>query len=169
MRRIVLFGMPGSGKSTQGHKLSEYLSCPWISTGEILRNSKEPWVQEKLKTAELFDDQVIIQVMRNALSGTGDAIIDGFPRNAAQAKMAVEELGISEVIELTVTDDEALTRMTERGRDQDETEVAKERINIYKKMRSDVAQELWRHGIEIKRVDGMGTIDEVFQRLKGVV
>ncbi len=169
MKRIVLFGMPGSGKSTQGKKIANYLNCPWISTGEILRNSKEKWVQEKLKTAELFDDHLMLKLIQNALNGKEDAVIDGFPRTEEQVKMAVEDLGISKVIELTVLEEEALSRLKLRGRDQDDEKIAYKRIEDYKNMRMKVEEKLWQYGIKIERVDGNGTEEEVFERIKEVL
>lgn len=166
MRRIVLFGMPGSGKSTQGQKLAAYLGYPWISTGEILRSSKEKWVQEKLKTAELFDDTVIFQLLKNAINGKNNVILDGFPRNRAQTEMAVNDFGVKEVIELVVPEEKVYARLSERGREQDNISVAKERIEDYKRMRREVEEAFFHHGIEIKRIDGDGTIDEVFERVK---
>lgn len=166
MRRIVLFGMPGSGKSTQGQKLAAELGYPWISTGEILRKSKEAWVQEKLKTSELFDDHIVLQLLKEALSGSENAIIDGFPRNRAQAEMAIDHLGVGEIIELTVPEEQVMARLGERGREQDKGEIAAQRIEDYKKTRREIEEVFWRHGMEIKRVDGVGTIDEVYNRVK---
>ena len=51
---VIFLGGPGSGKSTLGKRLAEELGWEWISGGAILRESKEPWVQEKLATAQLF-------------------------------------------------------------------------------------------------------------------
>ncbi|MBQ3325979.1 nucleoside monophosphate kinase [Candidatus Saccharibacteria bacterium] len=166
MRRIVLFGMPGSGKSTQGQKLAADLGCPWVSTGEILRKSKESWVQEKLKTSELFDDHIVLKLLKDALSGVGDAVIDGFPRNRAQAQMAIDEIGVTDVIELTVPEEQVIARMAERGREQDQESIAKQRVEDYKSNRRDVEEIFWQHGIEMKRVDGVGTIEEVYKRVK---
>ncbi len=169
MRRIVLFGMPGSGKSTQGQKLAAELGYPWISSGEILRQSKEQWVQDKLKTAELFDDHMMLKLLQNALNGKDNAILDGFPRTREQAEMAIKELGVTEVIELVVPEDQIYQRLTERGREQDQNEIAKKRIEDYKRMRRDVEEVFWNHGMEIKRVNGEGTIDEVYQRVKEAI
>ena len=64
--RIVFIGGPGSGKSTVGNRLASDLKWPWISSGEILRESKEPWVVEKLKTALRVSDIVTVEVMEGA-------------------------------------------------------------------------------------------------------
>ena len=80
--RIIFLGGPGSGKSTVGSRLAEGLNWPWVSSGEILRQSKEPWVIEKLKTAQLFDDEMIASLVLSRLHQTSNAILDGFPRTS---------------------------------------------------------------------------------------
>ena len=58
--RILLLGAPGTGKSTVGKRLAVDMGWFWLSSGELLRESQEQWVIDKLKTAELFDDDMII-------------------------------------------------------------------------------------------------------------
>ena len=58
--------------------------------------------------------------------------------------------------------------MSERGREQDRADIAKQRIEDYKATRRDIEEVFWEHGMEIKRVDGVGTIDEVYERVKEV-
>ena len=65
--RIIFIGGPGTGKSTVGKRLAGDLGWPWISSGEILRESKEPWVIERLKTAQLFDDEMVTQLVLSRL------------------------------------------------------------------------------------------------------
>ena len=168
MRRILLMGCPGSGKSTQGQKLAEFLGYPWISTGEILRSSKEQWIVEKLKTAELFDDDFVGNILENALSEVEDAIIDGFPRTEKQAQKLLG-LGVTEIVEISLPENEALKRLSSRGREQDDAIVARERITEYNKMRAEVLNVLQNAGIKYTQIDGSGSIDEVFERIKEVL
>ena len=183
MKRIILLGAPGSGKSTQGQKLAGFLGCPWVSTGELLRGSKDAQITEILKTARLIDDETVFSMLVSELQKLAEqrrvqgvaedevlsAIIDGFPRTEAQAELAASELGVTEVIEIEVPDEEIYARLRIRGREQDADEVVAERIEIYKQMKAEVVAVFNKAGVPILRVDGMGTMDEVFERVKEVL
>lgn len=180
MRRIVLLGAPGSGKSTQGQKLAEFLGCPWVSTGELFRKSAENWVQEQLKTEKLFDDEMAFELLSRELQrltekraqasdpAVSDAVIDGFPRTRKQAEMA-KNLGISEVIEISVPEEEIYARLLARGREQDEKEVVAKRIADYQSARAEILEVLRAADVKITEVDGVGTEDEVFNKVKEIL
>ena len=183
MKRIILLGAPGSGKSTQGQKLAEFLGCPWVSTGELLRGSKDAQIAETLKTARLIDDETVFSMLVSELQKLAEqrraqgvaedevlnVVIDGFPRTEAQAELAASELGVTEVIEIEVPDEEIYARLRIRGREQDADEVVAERIEIYEQMKAEVLAVFNKAGVPILRVDGMGTMDEVFERVKEVL
>lgn len=183
MKRIILLGAPGSGKSTQGQKLAEFLGCPWVSTGELLRGSGDAQIAETLKTARLVDDETVFLMLTGELGklekqrraqGVAEdevlsAVIDGFPRTGAQAELAVSGLGVTEVIEISVPDEEIYARLRVRGREQDIDEVVAERIEIYERMKSEVMTVFDRAGVSIRKVNGVGTMDEVFERVKEVL
>jgi adenylate kinase len=103
--RIVLLGAPGSGKGTQSQRLVDRLGIPQISTGDLLRaavaNGTELGVKAKeaMDAGRLVDDDIVLGMIRERL-GEPDAqpgfILDGFPRNIAQAEALdslLEELG----------------------------------------------------------------------------
>ncbi len=93
--RLVLLGAPGSGKGTQGKRLASRFRIPQISTGDLLRAAVEGRTPEGLKAREsmdagrLVDDAVVLAIIRRRLA-EDDArrgfILDGFPRNLAQAQ-----------------------------------------------------------------------------------
>jgi adenylate kinase len=90
--RIVFLGPPGSGKGTQAHILAEKMGIPQISTGDVLREavaSRTP-VGKKAKVymdkGELVPDSVVIEVVREKISGITQFILDGFPRTVTQAQ-----------------------------------------------------------------------------------
>jgi adenylate kinase len=92
--RIVLLGAPGSGKGTQAQRLVQRLGVPQVSTGDLLRDAltKGTELGLRAKTAmeggRLVDDSIVLGIIRERL-GLADAaagfILDGFPRNIAQA------------------------------------------------------------------------------------
>src|SRR5215469_5678310 len=98
--RIVLLGAPGSGKGTQSPRLVERLGIPQISTGDLLRAARERGdelgrqAREAMDAGRLVDDSLVLGMIRERL-GEPDArkgfILDGFPRNLAQAH-ALEDL-----------------------------------------------------------------------------
>ncbi len=93
--RIIFLGPPGSGKGTQADLISREFSIPKISTGDILREAVANGTQlgkraeEKMKKGELVDDETIIGIIKERVKNEdckNGYILDGFPRNLAQAK-----------------------------------------------------------------------------------
>ncbi len=168
--RIIFLGGPGSGKSTVGTRLAGDLKWPWISLGEILRQSKEPWVIEKLKTAQLFDDEMVCGLVLSRLHTEPNAIIDGFPRTFKQAEiMLTRGESVDIIVEMRVPTEEIQKRLFLRGRDQDTKEVIEERIMMYERDKDEIMAYLVGNGAKVVTIDGVGTQDEVYQRVaKGI-
>ena len=168
--RIIFLGGPGSGKSTVGSRLAEDLGWPWISSGEILRESKEPWVVEKLKTAQLFDDEMVAGLVLSRLTNVPNAILDGFPRTFKQVDIMYsrgEKIDI--IVEMQVPIEEIQKRLVLRGRDQDTKEVIEERHAMYEQSKDEILAYLIGNGAKLITIDGVGSQDEVYQRVaKGI-
>ncbi|MBQ2638459.1 nucleoside monophosphate kinase [Candidatus Saccharibacteria bacterium] len=164
--RIIFLGGPGSGKSTVGNRLAEDLKWPWISSGEILRQSKEPWVIEKLKTAQLFDDEMIAGLVLSRLTGVPNAILDGFPRTFKQAEIMLSRgEKVDLIVELNVPLEEVQKRLFMRGRDQDTKEIVEERLAMYEQSKTEILAYLVGNGAKLITIDGMGSPDEVYMRV----
>lgn len=168
--RIIFLGGPGSGKSTVGSRLAEELKWPWISSGEILRQSKEPWVIERLKTAQLFDDEMVAGLVFSRLHDVPNAILDGFPRTFKQAEIMIsrgEKVDI--IVEMKVPMEEVQKRLFLRGRDQDTKDVIEERYAMYNHDKDEIMAYLVGNGAKVITIDGVGSQDEVYQRVaKGI-
>ena len=163
--RIIFIGGPGSGKSTVGNRLSEDLKWPWISSGEILRQSKEPWVVERLKTAQLFDDEMVAGLVLSRLTNVPNAILDGFPRTFKQAEiMLTRGEKVDLIVEMVVPMEEVQKRLFLRGRDQDTKEIVEERYRMYEQTKAEIMAYLIGNGAKIITVDGVGSQDEVYRR-----
>ena len=126
--RIVLVGPPGAGKGTQATVVAKRLGIPAISTGDIFRANvaagTELGVAAKryMDAGQLVPDEVTIGLIRDRLTepdAVGGFLLDGFPRNVAQAEaleamLAGIEVKLDRVVELKVDNDEVVRRIAGR-------------------------------------------------------
>ncbi len=173
--RVVLLGPPGAGKGTQAEKLAEKLGVPQISTGELFRQNigdgTELGMEAKryLDAGDLVPSDLTNRLVDDRLEHADAAngfILDGYPRSLEQAKALHEMLerrgtDIDAVVEFRVSQDELLQRLKGRGRADDTDEVIINRMKIY---RDETAPLLEYYRDQLKTVDAVGTVDEVFAR-----
>ena len=122
--KLILLGPPGAGKGTQAKFVTDYLKIPQISTGDILRAEVKDRtdlgikVQEIMDSGRLVSDELIVSIVKNRLQKddcTNGFLLDGFPRTIPQAKALLEAtITIDIVIELSVSDDEIVKRLSGR-------------------------------------------------------
>lgn len=168
--KIILIGIQGSGKSTQGNLLSERFNVPYLSTGHIFRNlSKEKtklgrYIKEVINAGYLVPDRKVLSIVRDYLKRPEyekGYILDGFPRTLIQAKTFKEE--IDKVVYLRVSDKEALWRLSYRNEDirEDETIVAlRKRIELFHKFTEPVFDFYRGKGL-LAEIDGEKPIEQV--------
>jgi len=184
--RIVLLGAPGSGKGTQAALLVDDLNLPHISTGELLRSAVKAGTElgKKAKVVmdrgELVSDEIMLGLIEERLAqpdAKAGFILDGYPRNLAQARaldklLARIEQPVDEALQIDVDADMVIARIAKRaaeeGRSDDTEEVVRNRMKIYSDQTSPVIDYYAQQGL-LSRVLGEGTIEEVFQRIKGVL
>lgn len=184
--RIVLLGPPGSGKGTQATLLVEQLNVPHISTGALLRNAAkrgtELGLQAKSITdkGELVPDDIMSDMIEERLSRddvAGGFILDGYPRNVAQAKsleIVLERLGMpaDEAIHIDIDPEQVIARIARRakeeGRADDAEATVRNRMRVYDEQTAPVADYYEEHGL-LTRVWGDGSKDEVLQRILSVL
>jgi len=173
--RVVLLGPPGAGKGTQAQKLSDKLGIPHISTGELFRSNIENGTKlgleakRYLDAGDLVPSELTNQLVDDRLSDSdaaGGFVLDGYPRSTEQAKALHEMLerrgtDIDAVLEFRVSEDELLQRLKARGRADDTDDVILNRMKVY---RDETAPLLEYYRDELKTVDAIGTMDEVFAR-----
>ena len=182
MYNIIIFGPPGSGKGTQSIKLAEKYGLKHISTGDIFRSeikAKSPLglrVQSIIENGELVSDELLVDLLRSAMQkhpGTEGFLFDGYPRTIQQAhdlEVLLTELngGVNVVLALDVHDDELMERLLNRakveGRKDDTEEVISNRLNVYHSQTKPLMAHYDVQG-KMKSVHGVGTIDEIFNRL----
>ena len=139
--KIIMIGGPGSGKSTYSELLKKELGIAHIYTGDMMRSlSKKNTpdgkkVRELLAKGEFAPSPIVIDAVKERMKQP-DAmkgyVFDGFPRNTEQAE-AMEDKGIEydHVINLVVSEEEVIKRLTSRGRADDKPEIIKNRIKVY--------------------------------------
>lgn len=167
--KIVLFGIPGAGKSTQGNLLSRQFHVPYLSTGHIFRmiaQEKTGWgrfVKETMAAGLLIPDKETIEIVNSYLSRSEYAkgyILDGFPRNIYQAKNFKNN--VDHVLYLKIPDKEALWRIAGRtdGRDDDTITALKKRIEIFHRSTGPVL-DYYRQKKLLTEIDGSKSIKKV--------
>jgi adenylate kinase len=173
--RVVLLGPPGAGKGTQAVKLAEKLELPHLSTGDLFRenigNGTELGIKAKsyLDAGDLVPSELTNELVDDRLSNPDtDAgfILDGYPRSVQQAQALhdmLERRGIEldTVLELRVPEDALFERLKARGRADDTDDVIRNRMNVY---RDETAPLIEYYSHELKTVEAVGTVDEVFAR-----
>lgn len=173
--KIVLIGIQGSGKSTQGNLLSKKLNIPYLSTGHIFRElAKERtklgrYIKEVMNAGYLIPDDKTIEIVSEYLSRKAyqnGYILDGFPRTVAQAKAFKH--GINKVIYLKVSDKEALWRLSLRnnggGREDDTLKAIHKRIELFHKFTEPVLS-FYRKVEKLVEIDGEEDIQIIHQQM----
>lgn len=170
---IILMGLAGSGKSTQGKILAEKLGRVWLSAGQVLRDSGQ--YQEILDRGELVDDMVTIKMMAEAaaeaIRGGKNVILDGFPRDVDQAEWMAENIAsaVELIIRIEVPKDELWQRIRLRGREDDTEEAVLQRFKIVEQNIYTVCEIMAKTGVKTVAVDGVGTLEEVTGRILRVL
>ena len=173
--RVVLLGPPGAGKGTQAQKLAEKLGVPQISTGDLFRKNigdGTPLGREAKRYLDAGD--LVPSSLTNALvedridqpDAADGFLLDGYPRSVEQAQalhdmLEARNTKLDAVLELQVSEDELLARLKDRGRADDTEEVIHNRMTVY---RDETEPLLEYYRDELRTVDAVGTLDEVFAR-----
>lgn len=171
---IILVGIQGAGKSTQGNLLSERLKVPYLSTGHIFREmSKEKtslgrYIKEIMNAGFLIPDKKTVGIVSEYLKRQeykNGYILDGFPRTLEQVKKF--ENGVSKVIYLKVSDKEALWRLSYRNGDNrnDETlEAIRKRIELFHRLTEPVLDYYREKGILVE-IDGEKSVENIHKEI----
>jgi adenylate kinase len=172
--KIILIGIQGAGKSTQGNLLSKELGIPYLSTGHIFRviaQEKTPlgrYIKETMNAGYLIPDEKTLEIVSEYVSRPEyekGYILDGFPRTTIQAEAFKN--GINKVIYLKVSDKEALWRLSFRNENREDDTIAgiRKRIELFHKFTEPVIEYYRQKGI-LSEVDGEKSIEEIFAEIK---
>lgn len=172
--KIILIGIQGAGKSTQGNLLSKKLKVPYLSTGHIFRElAKEKtqlgrYIKEVMNAGYLIPDKKTLEIVSDYLNRQEyqkGYILDGFPRTLDQAKAFKN--GIDKVVYLKVSDKEALWRLSYRngeGREDDTLAAIRKRIELFHKFTEPVLEH-YRKKSNLIEVDGEKPIKDIHKEI----
>ena len=185
---IILFGPPGAGKGTQAKMLCEKYNLLHLSTGAILRDEIRKnselgrSVKEIIESGKLVSDEIIIKILNLAVENNKEGslsgyLFDGFPRNIDQANLLsnlLDSLKIKIDCILLIEVDEPilleriLSRKKIEGRSDDNKETLESRIQVYSQETEPLIEHYSLNHV-IKRIDGVGEISEVNQRINAAL
>jgi len=183
MFNLILFGPPGSGKGTQAAKITKKYNLHHISTGDLfryeLKNETElgKAIKGYMDRGELVPDEITIKMLNNKIQSFENPngfLLDGFPRNKAQARALDElfeslETDVDLLLALDVGEEEIVKRILNRAKtsgrvdDMDEN-IIRSRYQVYKDFTQNVFG-YYKDKNKAKAVDGVGEIEVVFNRL----
>ena len=175
---LLVLGPQGSGKGTQATRLSDAYGIPHVSTGEMFRGAIAAGtelgrrVEPILASGELVPDDLTVELIRERLAES-DAergfVLDGFPRNLAQARaldamLAGIDRGLDAVLFFDISDDVAVERLQSRarqeGREDDAPEAIARRLELYHEQTEPVV-ERYRASGKLVPIQAERTIDQV--------
>lgn len=181
--RLVLLGAPGSGKGTQATRLKSVLGVPHISTGDMLRAAVAAGTamgrkaKAVMDAGQLVSDDILLDMLEERLAQSDAAagfILDGYPRNLAQADALdhlLAKIGqpLDAVVKLDVPNETIVGRCEIRfaaeGRADDNPDTVRKRLAIYAEQTAPVAEFYARRG-KLQAVDGVGTLEDVTARVR---
>ncbi len=180
-RRVLFLGPPGAGKGTQATLLARALGVPHISTGVMLREAVAEGTElgrqagALMAAGDLVPDKMVVAMVAERLSRSDAAcgyLLDGFPRNVEQADAldrSVAGDAIEIVLLLTVAEDELVDRLLKRavedGRDDDNEDTIRRRLEVYRSETEPLIDHYPSHGVPIITIDGLGAVEDVFARV----
>jgi adenylate kinase len=182
---VLLLGPQGSGKGTQAKLIAKTYGIPQVATGDMARELKEldtplgHEVKEIYDRGELLSDDLIVRMIHDRLS-RGDTIpgfiLDGFPRNLAQAEALdalLEEVGrsLDVVFEFQIGDREVLMeriakRAVEEGRTDDTPDAIRKRLEIYDRETAPLVEHYRVKHANVVGIHADQPVDDVFAEVR---
>ncbi|HLP18548.1 MAG TPA: adenylate kinase [Bacteroidota bacterium] len=184
LMNIVIFGYPGSGRGSQGRALAKKFGLEYVSTGDMLDQEIESGTEMAQRIRELYEngqlvpDEIVVQLIEKKLANSKNVkgfIFKGFPRTLVQSYildglLLKHRTSISMIIELGVPTLELISRLDERSKTENRMPYDSSTAKIVKRLQEHEVKtvpviEKYNQLHGVVKVDGMGSFDEVFDRL----
>lgn len=170
---ILLMGIAGSGKGTQGKRLADKLGFRLISMGDVLRMYVTGVQRQRMLAGNLLEDDEIIAIVDRVLKSIpndDEVILDGFPRTVPQAQWLCEQVNagrfeLHNVFHLVASREAVKERLFSRGRIDDVEESIEERFRQYENSTHPVLDWLREQGIEVEDIDAERSIGAIHSDL----
>lgn len=170
---IILMGIAGSGKGTQGKLLADEYGFHWISSGEILRMYIAGEKRQRMLAGELLEDAEIIKIFDKvfaSINNHDECVLDGFPRTVVQAEWLLKQakkgkFHITEVFHLIASKEAVKARLKERGRPDDYDKAIEERFQEYEKQTLPIIHWFEKEGIPVVEINAERPVEEVHQEI----
>tara|TARA_B100001769_G_scaffold214739_1_gene174378 strand:- start:1319 stop:1897 length:579 start_codon:yes stop_codon:yes gene_type:complete len=161
--RIIMLGGPGSGKSTYSKYITKHFGIPHLYTGDMMRalSKKDTPEGRKVKAAldsgKYVDTKIVMNAVIDRLKNPDTMrgyVFDGFPRNMEQVRaMEENEIRADHIVNLNVSEDEVIKRLTARGRADDKPNIIRQRLATHEKETGPVIKHYEDKLINIKAED----------------
>lgn len=182
-QRLLFLGPPGAGKGTQAQQLATQHNLLHLSTGDLLRaevtagTTLGQEAEAVMARGELVSDALVLAIVRSRLetqaTGGGGWLLDGFPRNLAQAEalgQLLDELQqpIALVVLMELDDALLIQRLLGRGRADDNEDVIRHRLEVYREQTAPLIRYYQDKGL-LQAVDANGTVETIAERITALL
>lgn len=166
---VLIFGHPGSGKTTHGKYIADRLKLTYLSTGDMVREvaAQNTELGREVKSAMeqgyLIKEDLMWGIIKNKIGGKGDGfLLDGFPRTTKQRDfLENDNIKVAVVFYIHLDHELSHQRLLKRGRTDDTSEKIKKRMEWYRELTKPLIQEFVNEGVPIIHIDNKYTIEEV--------
>jgi adenylate kinase len=170
---ILLMGIAGSGKGTQGKMLADEHNYHLISMGDVLRMYITGELREKMLRGELLGDDDIIGIIDGVLKTLPDdeqVILDGFPRTIPQAEWLIGQVEkgrfkLEKALHLVASKDAVKERLLNRARIDDDDDAIEARFAEYERSTTPLIEWLKHHGVDVVEINAVQSVDDVHNEI----
>jgi len=165
---IIIIGIAGAGKSTQGQLLAKKLGCPWLSTGQLLRQHiAGQQTLKKMLNGEILNDDVLLPLLdaelKRLAADSRELVLDGSPRTMRQAqwladKIKADEIKLTAVVHLKASKKVVMERLLARGRPDDTVAAIAQRFSEFDQTIVPIVNFFQTQGFKVHEIDGEGPV-----------